>query len=53
MDTMKPSEEINQDRRQLLGTAAMGIAVASLLPGLLDSAGATHLPNLRTREICK
>jgi hypothetical protein len=42
MNESKATDAIDQDRRQLLGTAAMGIAVAgaaSLLPALLDSAG--------------
>ena len=43
MDTIKTSETIDQDRRRLLGTAAMGIAVAgaaSLLPSKLTAAPA-------------
>jgi pimeloyl-ACP methyl ester carboxylesterase len=42
MNESKATDAIDQDRRQLLGTAAMGIAVAgaaSLLPALLDRAG--------------
>src|ERR1700736_5780916 len=42
MNESKATDAIDQDRRQLLATAAMGIAVAggaSLLPALLDSAG--------------
>src|ERR1700681_122969 len=42
MNESKATDAIDQDRRQLLGTSAMGIAVvgaASLLPALLDSAG--------------
>jgi pimeloyl-ACP methyl ester carboxylesterase len=41
METIKTSEDINKDRRRLLGTAAMGIAVtgaASLLPAHLATA---------------
>ena len=43
MDTSKAREQINQDRRRLLGTAAMGIVVASaasLLPLRLAAASA-------------
>jgi hypothetical protein len=43
MNESKATDAIDRDRRQLLGTAAMGIAVAgaaSLLAALLDSAGA-------------
>src|SRR6202047_4332900 len=42
MNESKATDAIDQDRRQLRGTAARGIAVAgaaSLLPALLDSAG--------------
>ena len=42
MDESKATDAIDHDRRQLLGTAAMGIAVAgaaSLLPALPDFAG--------------
>jgi hypothetical protein len=41
METIKTSENINKDRRRLLGTAAMSIAVAgaaSLLPAHLAAA---------------
>jgi hypothetical protein len=43
MDTIKTSEEINHDRRRLLDTATMGIAVAgaaSLFPSQLAAAPA-------------
>jgi pimeloyl-ACP methyl ester carboxylesterase len=43
MDTTKTNEAINQERRRLLGTAAMGIAVAgaaNLLPSQLAAAPA-------------
>ena len=43
MDTIRTSETIDLDRRRLLGTAAMGIAVAgatSLLPSQLTAAPA-------------
>lgn len=41
MEKIKTSEDINKERRRLLGTAAMGIAVAgaaSLLPAHLATA---------------
>ena len=43
MDTSKAREHINQDRRRLLGTAAIGIVVAGaagLLPSQLAAASA-------------
>jgi hypothetical protein len=43
MDTSRTTEAIDQDRRRLLGTAMMGIAVAgaaSLLPSQLAAAPA-------------
>jgi hypothetical protein len=47
MNESKATDAIDQDRRQLVGTAAMGFAVAgatSLLPALLHSADDADIP---------